>query len=1093
MNENPSAPSPPTPVGGEGWGEEAARRISETPRFSRAAPSPNPLPHRARWGRGLKHAAAIFLTIGGCVAQATPSQDSRVIDDFENTTLWKVQHTDDVSASIKSADGHIGKALHLDFDFNDVNGYATAHRDVPLDLPENYELSFWIRGAAPVNNLQFKLIDASGENVWWLNNPDFTFQKDWQEIRVRKRDIEFAWGPTKDRELHHSASIEFVVSSGRDGGKGSVEFDHLTLRELPPRDTSPLSAKVSATTSLKGWPASAAMDGDIGTAWRSDATKTQYVDLDFGKPREVGGIVLHWRHSERAKDYQLRQSADGKHWFSCVGSNANDGDVDFQVLCGDDIRYLRIELRASESSVYGLSEIEIKDIDWGKTSNTFFQNVAKVVPRGRYPRGFVEQVYWTLVGVDGGGTPALISEDGALEPRKGLYSIEPFVVVDAKRLSWANVTSTQSLLDDSLPMPSVEWKSEKIALRIDAFARGTRDAPQLVARYRLRNTTDKALDATLQLAVRPFQVNPPTQFLNSAGGVGSIRSMAWNGSTLKIDDDILTPLVAPDHFESLAIDGSPFATRLDAKTSDIAYSEFGNVSGALVYKFHLQPRGEEEVDLVAPIAGAPPAPVLANTSGKIWSDAEQQKIAQEWRARLGRVTISGPPEAKHLVDTLRTALAHILLTRDGPSLRPGTRSYARSWIRDGSMIADALLRLGEIDAVREYVDWYVPYQFANGKVPCCVDHRGSDPVPENDSHGELIHAIAQLYRYTGDKAELARHWPHVASAIAYMDALRASETGATDPAFKGLMPASISHEGYSAKPMHSYWDDFWALTGYKDAASIAGALGRSDDESRIAAARDVFRTNLYSSIELATKSRGIDYIPGSAELGDFDATSTTIALSPAGEQANLPQAKLRATFDRYWNGFVDRRDGSKQWEDYTPYEWRVVGAFVRLGQRERALAASDFFFQTGARPAGWNQWAEVVGQDSRKPRFIGDMPHGWVASDFIRSTLDRFAYERDDTHVIVIAAGVPSTWLDGAGVAIEHLRTAYGNLSYRVRRTQAGIAIHLDVEEMPPGGFVFTWPGSKPPGTTLVKDKAAIWKDGELHVVRPHVDVLISE
>jgi hypothetical protein len=26
--------------------------------------------------------------------------------------------------------------------------------------------------------------------------------------------------------------------------------------------------------------------------------------------------------------------------------------------------------------------------------------------------------------------------------------------------------------------------------------------------------------------------------------------------------------------------------------------------------------------------------------------------------------------------------------------------------------------------------------------------------------------------------------------------------------FYGLLPASISHEGYSAKPMHSHWDNF---------------------------------------------------------------------------------------------------------------------------------------------------------------------------------------------------------------------------------------------------------------------------------------------
>lgn len=24
-----------------------------------------------------------------------------------------------------------------------------------------------------------------------------------------------------------------------------------------------------------------------------------------------------------------------------------------------------------------------------------------------------------------------------------------------------------------------------------------------------------------------------------------------------------------------------------------------------------------------------------------------------------------------------------------------------------------------------------------------------------------------------------------------------------------MMPVSISHEGYSAKPVHSYWDNFW--------------------------------------------------------------------------------------------------------------------------------------------------------------------------------------------------------------------------------------------------------------------------------------------
>src|SRR5690606_4449253 len=145
----------------------------------------------------------------------------------------------------------------------------------------------------------------------------------------------------------------------------------------------------------------------------------------------------------------------------------------------------------------------------------------------------------------------------------------------------------------------------------------------------------------------------------------------------------------------------------------------------------------------------------------------------------------------------------------------------------------ALLRLGRGDAVRQYLEWYAPYQFDSGMVPCCVDARGSDPVPETDSPGELIQAIAEDWRRTGDGAVLQRMWPHVQGAWRYMEKLRlderTEENHARNPGFYGMMPASISHEGYSAKPVHSYWDDFWALRGYKDAADLAAALGLEEE------------------------------------------------------------------------------------------------------------------------------------------------------------------------------------------------------------------------------------------------------------------------
>lgn len=521
----------------------------------------------------------------------------------------------------------------------------------------------------------------------------------------------------------------------------------------------------------------------------------------------------------------------------------------------------------------------------------------------------------------------------------------------------------------------------------------------------------------------------------------------------------------------------------------------GLASAALLYAVHLEAHATRTIALDIPLEGAPVAVAGANAAA--WVDAQQNLVADEWRNKLNRVALHVPAAGQALADTLRTALAHILIERDGAALRPGTRSYARSWIRDGAMMAEALVQLGHVAAARAYLQWYAPFQFKDGKVPCCVDARGSDPVPENDSHGEFIHLVYLVWRYSGDRALLENLWSHVDAATNYMDQLRASERTDANRVegrgeFFGLMPASISHEGYSAKPMHSYWDDFWALTGYDDAIAIAQALGRGPDAERLRHARDEFRADLHASIRIAATRHAIGYIPGSAELGDFDATSTTIALSPGGEQQRLPADLLNQTFERYWQFFVARRDGTLTWKDYTPYEWRTVGTFVRLGWRERAWAAIEFFMHD-RRPPEWNQWAEVVGRDAREARFVGDMPHGWVASDFVRSTLDLFAYERVADSALVLAAGVPADWLDGKGIAIEALRTPYGALSYTLRRERNRILLHVAAGlRIPPGGIAFAPPMANADPHAVRIDGKAVAADRVVRIAHVPADVVIE-
>ncbi|HJR74741.1 MAG TPA: discoidin domain-containing protein [Luteimonas sp.] len=1014
-------------------------------------------------------------------AQTAP----RSLDGFENQNDWKVVVSNQVTGKLRQAQGVDGKALCLDYDFNGVSGYVGIQRDLPVEYPGNYQFKFDLRGDSPKNDLQFKLIDASGDNVWWVNRPKYDYPRAWSEVRYKKRHIDKAWGPDPDRALRSSAKLEYTIYNN-EGGKGSVCFDRLRFEPLPPEDRSSLKASASSTAANGGAIAARTVDGKRDTAWIADfATEpAPSLTLDLGKPREFGGLVLRWTPREYASDYLVQTSDDGKAWRDVRTVVGGDGGADYLALPESEARYLRVLPGDGPQATFGLEEAAVQPLEFAATPNDFVRSVAKDSPRGWYPRGFIgEQPYWTILGIDGGEQQGLIGEDGAVEVAQGGFSIEPFVIADGALVTWADVQASQSLQDGYLPIPSVDWKHPEFSLKTTAFARGESRSSQLVVRYRLANTGKEARDFILALAVRPLQVNPPTQFLNTVGGVSAIRNLEIEGNTVSVDGQrrVFAGQTPDASFVSAFDSGSAVAKLDDGERPQTKRVDdpTGLASGALLYRLPLAPGEWREISLLIPMTGAAP---------KAIADAEslQQAAAADWRGKLDRVHIDVPPQGQALADTLRTATAHMLVSRIGPRLQPGTRSYARSWIRDGAMISEGLLRMGREDAVKDYVAWYAPYQFKDGMVPCCVDRRGSDPVPENDSHGELIFNIAELYRYNGDKAFLAKMWPHVLAAFGYMEKLRLSErteaNKAKNAAFYGMMPVSISHEGYSAKPVHSYWDNFWALRGYKDAVEVAQWLGKTAEAKRFAASRDQFRDDLYASLQATAANHKIDYLAGSAELGDFDATSTTIALAPGGEQGRLPKTLLENTFQRYWREFVQRRDGKRQWDAYTPYEWRNVAAFVRLGWRDRAQEAVDYFF-ADREPAAWNQWAEVVARERRKPFFVGDLPHAWVASDFVRSALDMFAYVREVDDSIVLAAGIPADWLDGKGIAIRDLRTPNGKLGYSLRRE--GSILKLDITQgvqLPSGGLILPWPYRSEPGEAKIDGKAVRWENRELRI-----------
>ncbi|MBI5662114.1 MAG: discoidin domain-containing protein [Ignavibacterium album] len=1012
----------------------------------------------------------------------------KLIENFESIDKWKIYKSDGVEINLSQVDGRNGKALRLEYDFTKGAGYGGIQKLIELELPENYQFSFYIRANSPNNNLEIKFLDENGENVWWMNNRNYTFPIDWTKFTVKKRHIEFAWGPTQDKSLKKINRIEFTIAAFT-GGKGWIELDDLYFEQLPDEQQTKQTPLFKASSELsKEFAVNNLNDGNINSKWLSVESEEEKLWIDFQTYKEIGGFTIYWDEENYPREYEIFVSEGDEKWNKVYSVNANRSERSYIRLLNTEGSSVLIVLKKSTGKYFGIKELKILEPTSTEDINQFFINITKDYPRGFFPRYFYkEKSYWNIVGVKSDYKEALINEEGMIEVDKQRFSVEPMMMVDKKLVTWNDVKLSQSLENDYLPIPIVDWITENINLQIKTFASGkANESSVLYSVYKLTNTSNVNREGKLLLLLRPFQVNPYYQWLNIAGGVSKINSLEINNSVIKVDSDkFLYPLTRFDNAGALKFESGNIVSFLarDILPRERLVTDNSNLaSGILSYNFNLKPGESKEIAIAVPLYG--------NNTGIKFSDddskniqlvkSELLKVKSDWEKTLSHIKFNLPRSADKIINTYKSNLAYILINRDGPGIQPGSRSYERSWIRDGSLTSSALLKSGIVDEVREFIDWYSEYQYENGKIPCVVDRRGADPVPEHDSHGEYIFLLKQYFNFTKDTSLLRKHNQRIIKAVDYLKSL--IDERSTDHykygndsvrAYYGILPESISHEGYSAKPMHSYWDNFFALRGLKDATDIQLILGNDSEYRRIKSIRDKFRTDLYNSLSLAIKTRNINYIPGCVELGDFDATSTTIAVYPVNEKNNLPQPYLNNTFDKYFDFFEKRRDGKTEWVNYTPYENRIIGSFIFLDQPERAKQLIEFFLND-QRPTGWNHWAEVVWREKRFPGFIGDMPHTWVGSDFINAIRAMFVYENEYDSSLVIGSALYDEWINSKdGMSVENLPTFYGDISYSIKKENSKFNINVYGNiTLPPGKIILrNFNSSKLPVKVLINGK----------------------
>jgi hypothetical protein len=996
-----------------------------------------------------------------------------ILDDFEDLSTWAAITSGVAQLRISRDQGLQGSAMRLDFDFRGAGGFVVARKAFPLEIPESYSFGFNVRGTAPANIFEFKLVDDTNQNVWRYRVEAFDFPEDWQLLSIRSSQVVFAWGPLGGGPPTRVAAIELVIAAGP-GGTGTVWFEDLWFRD----DTYRLTPVVRASSSLQGHEPQNALTTSESLSWQSEATdEPQWLLIDFQQEREYGGLVVQWEKGFQARQFDAQVSVDGAAWSTAYATNQGDSERSYIYLPQTISRYIRLNLYQSvEGQGFAIKRVEVKPFDFSRTINHFFQNIAREATAGLYPKYLLgRQTYWTPVGTGEADTQALMNEEGMVEVDKGSFSIEPFLFADGRLFTWADADLSQEMVEGYIPLPSSEWRTDRFTLKITAFAGDENGRPVLYLGYRIVNTAKGRQSLRFFTVVRPFQVTPSWQNWRSFGGVTLIREMRFSEGTLWVNrNKPVIPLTAPSGFGAAAFDSGGVIKDLpigEVPLRTEVTDGFGYASGALRFDLNLASGSRGEVYLAIPFGEAEPEAdhSMIHSLQSVSGEVQFKRALQDWEARLGAVEINVPPQVQAMADTFKTAAGHILINRDGPALHPGPRRYNRSWIRDGAIMGAALIRAGYPTAIRDFIRWYATFQSDDGNIPDCADREGTEWLPEFDAYGEFIYAVVEYYRFTGDKELLSEMQPAVSKTLSYMEGLRSKrltkeyQSGEKQACY-GLLPESMSHEGYMAHPVHAYWDDFWAIRGLRDASLMAEVLGDTREAVRLASLRDALSENVTASLRATMARHKIDFIPGSVEFGDFDPTATSIAIGLLDQLHLLPLKETHHTFDKYLAGFRERAGGTLNWNNYSAYEIRIIGALVRLGRRRDALEVMEFMLRDRRIPP-WNQWPEISWRDPSGPTFIGDLPHTWISAEYMLAMCSMFAYEREEDESLVIAAGVAEKWLSGGfEVGVRDLPTYYGSLSYSLRM-EGTDTMRLNLEGdlvLPPGGIVVMPPLPRP-------------------------------
>lgn len=869
----------------------------------------------------------------------------------------------------------------------------------------------------------------------------------WEAARAKAYDVLVSPDGKKWVEVCRNASGEGSFDDLY-FGRQSARFVKLAFRERAtswgyslwevklkgPEEERVVRASSSATNSGPGL----VVDGRPETMWRSAGTGEQWVEVDLGRARPVGGVALDWG-DDFATAYRVEVSTDGETWRAVDEERQGRGGREERRFNAPDVRYLRVACTRGRAAGYALREVGM--VDWEKAALESGLDKAH-----------------GLVGVDGCAFKVHTGRDGSFAPEPWPFQVS-FWVYDraAGTLYTPETLKTDWRLDDGrLPISIVTWRGTGLVGTTTVFSRKRNGKDGLItfARAAVRNLGSASRDVDLYVVVRP---SPLARAQGNRGG----QEAAYDGvGWVSVDGKpaLLVSGGAPAE-DPLSWSG---VTPLAAGGKVTAGEE--GARAAVVLRQTISADGTAYCDVVVPSGEG--AAAEAEEMAGLGYEENLDAVRQYWRASIPMIL--QVPDREY-ADCFYSSLYYLLLLKTGDELRPGPQVYRGFFLHDAVEMMEALDRAGRTDAGRATIDRF-QYKEGGGYL---------------DELGGSLYAPFAHCLLAGDTNLLREVYPRIAEGCQLLKKLRAQqltpEWASTD--CRGLLPPSMSQDNFT-KPAHLYVDNWWGLVGLRAGVLAAKATGHDADAKWMESEYQSFRNDVLTSLARVMKRERVQYMPGFADnwpaadrvvdqehriLGDTQmAWAHRAALCPGRSLGiQVPLKTFRKSYERYWEqaGRFSGYDGG-WFVEYEKVFWGYNVLLARppvyLGMKDVALKSLAWSLEHQSCPGAWMEAmpSRVNEQGLREiaPGIVGDMPHGWCAAHYALVLRDMLLYEELDR--LVLLSCVPESWLGPAGgIVVRNARTFFGTADLEAGGLDDGrLRITLNMATPPPRGYVLDLP-----------------------------------